>query len=382
MRHFPLVWAALWRKRTRTLLTLLSIVIAFFLFGLLQGVNAAFNRGVELANVDRLVTINRIALTEQLPYAFLQQIQAVDGVKSVAYATWFGGYYQEPKNFIFAAPVDIDRYLQVVPEITTDPAQVEQMRTQRTGALVGVEALAKFGWKIGDHIQIHSTIWPHDTMSNLDWEFDIVGSYDFPADRSQTMGLLFNHGYFDEARLYGKGTVGWYLVRVEDPTQAAAVAQRIDALFANSPNETKTQSEKEFSQSFLKQFGDINFIANAIIGAVFFTLLFLTGNTLMQALRERIPELAILKTLGYTDGMVLALVLSEALLMCVSAALLGLALAALAFPALKNFIGVATLPGSVIAFGVLAAAVLALVVGLPPALRARRLNIVDALAGR
>jgi putative ABC transport system permease protein len=382
MKHFPLIWASLWRKRTRTILTLLSIVIAFLLFGLLQGVNAAFSRGVELANVDRLVVINRIALTEQLPSAFMTQIESVPGVKSVAYATWFGAYYQEPKNFIFAAPVDIDRYLQVVPEVTADPAQVEAMKRTRTGALVGLEAMQKFGWKIGDKIPLHSTIWPHGTINDLDWTFDIVGTYDFPSDRSQTLGLFFNHSYFDEARLYGKGTVGWYLVRVKDPTQAAEVAKNIDALFANSPNETKTQSEKEFSQSFLKQFGDINFIVNAIIGAVFFTLLFLTGNTMMQSVRERIPELAILKTLGYTDRGVLTLVLAESLLLCVLAAIIGLGLAWLAFPALKQFLGVATLPASVVITGLSAAALLAAIVGLPPGLRAQRLQIVDALAGR
>ncbi len=382
MKHFPLIWASLWRKRARTILTLLSIVIAFLLFGLLQGVNAAFSRGVEMANVDRLVVINRIALTEQLPSAFMTQIESIPGVKGVAYATWFGAYYQEAKNFIFAAPVDIDRYLQVVPELTAAPDVVEAMKRTRTGALVGLEAMQKFGWKVGDKIPLHSTIWPHGTINDLDWTFDIVGTYDFPSDRSQTMGLFFNHDFFDEARLYGKGTVGWYLVRVTDPTQATEVAKNIDALFANSPNETKTQSEKEFSQSFLKQFGDINFIVTAIIGAVFFTLLFLTGNTMMQSVRERIPELAILKTLGYTDRGVLTLVLAESLLLCVLAAVIGLGLAWMAFPALKQFIGVATLPSSVVITGLAAAALLAVIVGLPPGLRAQRLQIVDALAGR
>lgn len=382
MKHFPLIWASLWRKRARTILTLLSIVVAFLLFGLLQGVNSAFSRGIEMANVDRLVVINRISLTEQLPFAYFSQINAVDGVKDVAYATWFGAYYQEPKNFIFAAPVDIDRYLAVVPEVTAAPDDVDAMKRTRTGALVGVEAMQKFGWKVGDKLPLHSTIWPQGSLNDLDWEFDIVGTYDFPTDRSQTMGAFFNHSYFDEARLYGKGSVGWYLVRVSDPTQAAAVAKRIDDLFANSPNETKTQSEKEFSQSFLKQFGDINFIVNAIIGAVFFTLLFLTGNTMMQSVRERIPELATLKTLGYRDRTVLTLVLAESLLLCVLAAAIGLGLAALAFPALKQFIGVATLPSSVVTAGIAAAVLLAMLVGLPPAWRASRLQIVDALAGR
>lgn len=382
MKFLPLVWAGLWRKRTRTVLTFLSIVIAFFLFGLLQGVNAAFGRGVDLANVDRLVVTNRIALTEQLPYAYQQQIAALDGVAAVASATWFGGYYQDPKNFIFASPVEIDRYLATVPEVEVDEAAVQAMQQNRTAVLVGEKAMERFGWTVGERIPLQSTIWPQGEISNLAWAFDIVGTYATPQDPGQSMGLLFNYAYFDEARFYGNGTVGWYVVRVDDPTRAASVAQAIDALFANSPNETRTQSEKEFAQSFIKQFGDINFIVTSIIGAVFFTLLFLTGNTMMQAFRERIGELAVLKTLGFQDAGVLALVLAEALLLCVLAALLGLGLAVLAFPALEQYIGTATLPPVVLGAGVGVAVLLALIIGLPPALRGLRLNIVDALAER
>lgn len=382
MKYLGLVWASLWRKKIRTTLTLLSIVVAFLLFGMLQGVNSAFSAGVDRANVDRLVVINRIALTEPLPMAYLSQIDAVPGVRSTAFATWFGGYYQEQKNFIFAAPVDIDRYLSTVSEIVVDPAAVERFRSSRTTALVGLQAMQKFGWKIGDRVPIHSTIWPQRSNGSMDWAFDIVGSYEVPGDANAGMSLLFQHDYFDESRQFGNGTVGWYIVRVSDPRQSAQVAAAIDALFANSPNETKTQSEKEFTQAFLKQFGDINFIVNAILGAVFFSLLFLTGNTMMQAVRERIPELAVLKTLGYSDGKLLALVASESLLLCLVAAALGLGLAALAFPALESVIGAEQMPTEVYVKGAVAATALALMVGLPPAWRARRLSIVDALSGR
>lgn len=381
MKTFPLIWASLWRKKTRTILTLLSIVVAFLLFGLLQGVNSAFSRGVEQANVDRLVVINRVALTESLPYAYLSQIDAVQGVRAAAYATWFGGYYQEPKNFIFAAPVDIDRYMAVVPELKISAETVDAYKRNRTGAIVGEAAMAKHGWKVGDRIPLNTQIWVK-TDGSMTYEFDIVGSYSSPEDKSQEDGLLFHQEYFDESRSFGKGGIGWYLVRVADPTQSAQVAQRIDALFANSSNETKTQSEKEFSQSFIKQFADINFIVTLIIGAVFFTLLLLTGNTMMQAIRERIPELAVLKTLGFTDTQVLGLVFAESLLMCVLAAVLGLGLATLMFPAMKDVIGVASLQPQVVALGLGCAVLLAVLIAAIPGWRALRLNIVDALAGR
>lgn len=381
MKFIPLIWASLWRKKARTWLTLLSITIAFLLFGLLQGVNAAFSRGVELANVDRLVVTNRISLTEALPYSYMSQIEALPGVRAVAHATWFGAYYQEQKNFIFAAPVEVDRYLKAAPEIIVAPDALEAFKRNRTAALVGVAAMKKYGWKVGDRIPLHSTIW-RDASGSMDWQFDIAGTYDVPSNPSQTDGLVFQYEYFNEARTGRKDTVGWYIVRVTDPTQSAQVAKAIDALFANSPDETRSQSEKEFSQSFLKQFGDINFIANSIIGAVFFTLLFLTGNTMMQSVRDRIPELAVLKTLGFSDGRVLVLVFAEALLLCVIAAVLGLAAAAGLFPLLESVIGGAKLPMSVMIAGLAVSALLAAFVGLPPALLAQRLKIVDALAGR
>ncbi|WP_028079735.1 ABC transporter permease [Solimonas soli] len=382
MKYFPFLWATLWRKKARTIFTLLSIVIAFLLFGMLQGVNAAFQLGVDNANVNRLIVTSRISLTEALPISQRQQIEAVPGVAGVAHASWFGAYYQEQKNFIFAAPVEIDDYLHVVPEVKIAPEQVAALKQNRSGLIVGAETMKKYGWKIGDRIPLHSTIWVNKYDGTSDWKFDIVGVYEFPSDRSQENGAFFNYALFDEARTFGAGTVGWWIVSIKDPNQSAQIAAQIDKLFENSQDETKSQSEKEFTQSFLKQFGDINFIVKAILGAVFFTLLFLTGNTMMQSVRERIPELAVLKTLGFSDGKVTLLVLAESLLLCLIAAALGLLLADLIFPLLKDTIGVVKLPTRVLVSGGLIAVLLALATGGLPALRAQRLVIVDALAGR
>ena len=382
MKYFPLIWATLWRKKARTILTLLSIVIAFFLFGMLQGVNSAISHSVELANVDLLISINRVSLTEPLPMSYLSQIQSVPGVEAVAYSSWFGSYYQDPKHFVFGTPIDVDLYFPIVPEVEISDEAIDKLKRTRTGAVVGEPLMEKYGWSVGDRIPIQSTIWTKADDGTSNWEFDIVGTYNVSEDPNQANGFFFNYEYFEEARAFAKGTVGWYFLKVSDPTRAAEVANAIDARFANSASETKTQSEKEFQQSFIKQFGDINFIVNAILGAVFFTLLFLTGNTMMQSVRERIPELAVLKTLGFSDGKVVSFVIAEALMLCLLAALIGLGLSALAFPALKGFIGEASLQREVIVTGISAAIVLALIIALMPASRALRLSIVDALAGR
>jgi len=381
MKFFPLVWAGLWRKKLRTIFTLLAIVVAFLLFGMLQGVNSAFNATVEKANVNRLTVTSKINFTEALPYAYLTQIEAVPGVSAVAWFSWFGTYYQDAKNFVFSFPADPVRLFDMYPEYHIDKAQLDTFEHTRTGAVIGVELAKKYGWKIGDRVTLHSTIWTKADGTS-DWPFDIVGTFEVPTDSSQANQFFFNHSYFDEGRSFGKGTVGWYIVRVTDPGLSAQVAIDIDKRFENSQDETKTQTEKEFQQSFLKQIGDINFIVTSILSAVFISLLFATGTTMMQSVRERIPELAVLKTLGFSNGRVLGLVLAESVLLCLIAAGLGLGLASLIFPALKNFIGVATLSRSVVATGVLFAVLMALITGLPPALRAQRLNIVDALAGR
>jgi putative ABC transport system permease protein len=387
MKYFPLIWATLWRKKTRTIFTLLSVVIAFLLFGVLETIDYAFaNPSSGITGADKLITTNKYSITLPLPFADAQQIRSVPGVAEVTWITWFGGYYQESKNFVFALPIDTDTYFNVHKnEFIVSDGQMQAYRNTRTGALVNVALMKKFGWKVGDKVPLHSTIWTQKKDGSLDWTFDIVGSYDVkdPTQAgAQASNLLFHYELFDEGRSYGKGEVHWFEERVGDPSQASAISNRIDALFANSPNETKTQPADDFTMAFVKQFGDIGFVLRAILGAVFFALLFLTGNTMMQSVRERIPELAVLKTLGFGDGKVLGLVLAESLLLCAIAAAIGLALSFAALPIIKMGLqGVQLSPKALIP-GIGAAVLLAFIVGMPPALRAMRLNIVDALADK
>lgn len=386
MRFLPLLWSALWRRKPRTIFTGLSIIVAFILFGLLQAFNTAINSGVEVAGADRLMTTGKYSLTQVLPYGYYQQIRNVEGVKSVTHASWFGGIYQEERNFFPQFPADISTYLDIYPEILIPEDQRQAMMNTKTGAIVSVDLARRFGWKVGDRIPIRSTIWPQQNNDNA-WEFDLVGVFDAPtpAQRAQQDVMLFHHDYFDDARLFGNGTVGWYITQVEDPGEMVSVANRIDALFANSPNPVKTQTEKAFNQNFVKQMGDIGFIISSIMGAVLFTLLLLTGNTMMQSVRERIPELAVLKTIGFHDWQVLLFVLAEAGLMCILSAAIGLAAANTLIPIMvpnlpAGFSGM-EMKAQDFLNGLTMAALLALLVGALPALRAMRLQIVDALSG-
>ncbi len=386
MKYFPLVWATLWRKKTRTIFTLLSVVVAFLLFGVLETVDYAFSHPSGGATgADKLVTMNKYSITLPLPFADVQQIRSVPGVEEVTWLTWFGGYYQESKNFVFALPIDIDTYFNLhKDELIVSDAEMRAFRDTRTGGLVNAALMKKFGWKVGDKVPLHSTIWTQKNGS-LDWTFDIAGTFDAkdPTQASQlASSFLFHYELFDEGRSFGKGNVGWIEERVTDPSQASDIANRIDALFANSPDETKTQPAKDFAMAFIKQLGDVGFVLRAILGAVFFTLLFLTGNTMMQSVRERVPEFAVLKTLGFGDAAVLGLVMAESLLLCVAAALVGLALSFAAIPIVKMGLQGMELSRGALLPGIGVAVLLGVIVGLPPALRAMRLTIVDALADK
>jgi putative ABC transport system permease protein len=384
VKYFPLLWANLWRKKTRTIFTLLSVAVAFLLFGALKTIDEAFeNPQTGLTGVDKLITTNKFSLTLLLPFSDLQQIAAVPGVAVVTWITWFGAYYQESKNFVFALPIDTTTYFDLhKDEFVVSDAQMAAFRNTRSGALVNSALMKKFGWHVGQKLPLHSTIWTQKSDGSLDWTFDIVGTFavkDSTQASQQASTVLFHYELFDEGRSFGKGQIGWFEERVVDPSQSPQIAQKIDALFANSPNETKTQPAKDFAMSFVKQFGDVGFVLRAILGAVFFTLLFLTGNTMMQAVRERTPELAVLKTLGFSDTQVLGLVIGESLLLCLLAAVVGLVASYAFIPVIKGVLqGVAISPW-VLPDGLGVAVLLALLVGTPPAVRAMRLNVVDAL---
>lgn len=386
MKYLPLLWAALGRRLPRTVLTGLSIAIAFLLYTMLSAVNLAFNQSVETSTVDRLVTTGRYSITQILPYGHKSMIRGLAGVERVAASNWFGGYYKDERNFFPQFAVEPEDYLAMFPEIVLPEAQKQAWFNTRTGVIVAKGIADRYGFKLGDKIPMQAGIWPQKGGGNV-WTFDLVGIFDTanPKDRSQFEIMLLRHDYFDEARQFAHGTAGWFISKIKGGTDYARMAKQIDALFANSPNETRTDTEKAFNASFVKQLGDIGLIIASILGAVFFTLLFLTGNTMMQSVRERIPELAVLKTLGFSDRSVLLLVLAESLLLTLVSALVGLGFASLLLPGLAQKLpglsGLAVTPTTAgVALGI--ATLLAFVVGLPPALRAMRLDIVTALSVR
>jgi putative ABC transport system permease protein len=384
VKYFMLIWAGLWRKKTRTILTMLSIAVAFLLFGLLQGINQGIKAGLGDTGNKRLWTTPRMSAVSSIPVALMDRMQTVQGVRTIAHISFFGGYFQDAKNALPAFATNVDKLAVVYPELNFTPAQIEAMKTTRPGALIGRPLANKYGWKIGDKVPVGTTIWTNNDGSN-NWAFDIVGIFDAKPEFARSpLGSAFwiNYDYWDEARKFDNHRIHQFFVQIDDPKQAAVISAQIDKLSENSPDETRTQTENAALQSQLKQLADINFIANSIVGAVMFTLLFLTANTMMQSVRERIPELAVLKTLGFSGGKVSTLVLIESLMLCLFAAVVGLALSEVAMKAVGSVLGPTRLPGVVVVAGLVIAVALAIISGLPPAYRAQRLNIVDALAGR
>jgi putative ABC transport system permease protein len=379
------ILANLGRTKTRTILTLLSIVMAFLLFGLLQAVHVLFSAGAEFVGPTRLVTQARVSFTQSLPLRMLPQIESVPGVERVMWSQWFGGVWQENTQLIIQA-ADPARLHDVYPELVMPDAQWKAFENTRTGMIAGRILADKYEWEIGQKIPIGSNIFPQKDGSKA-WTFDLVGIYDGKDAewQSATNGGWINFAYYDEANQFGSGRAGVYVIKLSDPDQANEVATTIDAMFENSPDETKTQAEKDFNIGFFRQIGDIGLIVRWILFAVFLMLLLVVGNTIAQSVRERIPELAILKTLGFGDRTVLGFVLAEASALCVIGGLLGLAIATPLGIAITQATG-GNLPLAVNATvwltGAVAIVLLSLAVGLLPALRAARLTIVDALADR
>jgi putative ABC transport system permease protein len=386
VRFFPLVWATLWRRRSRTILTLLSLVTAFLLLGMLQAANSLFTLGAINLSAPILLTQARVSFTSPLPLRLLPQIEAVPGVASVSFSQFFGGIYIDQKNFFPQFATNPERWRKTFPECVLPDAQFEAWKQSRTAVVAGRQLTERFGFKIGDRIPLQSQIWTKKDGTR-DWAFDLVGIFDDRTkDSCPRQGNMYiRYDYFDEARQYGQGLAGLYVVRLRDPNRAEAVGRQIDAMFENSPDETKTQTEKDFSLNMVRQVGNLSLILNSILGAVFFTILMLTGNTMSQAVRERIPELAVLKTIGFTDGRVMALVLGEAMLLCVLGGLAGMLLAVevmSVLPKLQTQFPPVQADLRVWVFAGVSMLLLGLIVGLPPALRTKRLSIVDALAGR
>jgi putative ABC transport system permease protein len=381
MKFFHLIWSNLRRKKLRTSLTLLSIVVAFILFGFLSAIQQALVGGVELAGADRLVVRHKVSIINLLPVSYEARMDRIPGVDFATHQTWFGGIYQDPKNFFMQNPVEPEKFLKIHPEIILTPEQEKAWLATRTGAIVGRRTADRFHWKIGDKVPIQSTIW--SANGSRTWTFDIVGIYDGKDKGTDTTPLFFRYDYFDEARGgWGKGQVGWFSIRIKDPSQAAEVAKLVDAEFENSPAETKTEPEGAFIQGWASQIGNIVFIVAAILSAVFFTILLVTGNTMAQAVRERTGELGVLKAIGFTNGQIVSLVLAESCLLTVLGGTLGLGLAWLMISRGDPTSGLLPMfffptRDLLIGFGISIA--LGFVTGIFPALQAMRLRVADAL---
>jgi putative ABC transport system permease protein len=381
MKYLYLIFSSLKRKKLRTGLTVLSIMVAFILFGYLTAIRQAFDAGVDVAGADRLIVRHKVSLIQLLPQSYEAKIERIDGVDNAVHSTWFGGIYQEAKNFFAQMPMVPEELFDMYPEyIISDEQKAAWMET-RSGALVGRGLMDRFGWKLGDRIPINATIWGKKDGGRT-WEFDLVGVYDGAEKGTDTSQFFFRYDFFDETRAGGEGQVGWYTVRISDPDRATEVAAAIDAEFANSAQETKTEGEGAFVQAFANQIGNIGFIIMSIMSAVFFTILLVAGNTMAYTVRERTNELAVLKAIGFTDRGVLALILGESLALTFVGGVFGLGLAwllvSMGDPTGGSF-PVFYLPDSILLMGLLLIAAMAFIAGIIPALQAQKLQIADAL---
>jgi len=382
MKFLHLVWRNLMRKKLRTALTLLSIVVAFLLFGFLSAIKQALTGGVSIAGANRLIVRNKVSIIQFLPYSYKARMEKIPGVSLVTHQTWFGGIYQDPKNFFMQCPVEPESFLAMFPEFLLPPEQMAAWLQTRTGAIVGRKTAERFGWKIGDKVPIVSTIWSN-VGGTRTWTFDIVGIFDGREKNTDTTPLFFRYDYFDEVRNqsqnWGRGQVSWFTIRIQDPAQAAQVAKAVDAEFENSSAETKTEPEGAFVQGWANQVGNIALITVSILGAVFFTILLVVGNTMSQSVRERIGELGVLKAIGFTNGQMLAMVLMESCLLALLGGAVGLGIASLAHDPTGGLLPLFYLPHRDLLVGLGLCLALGLVTGVFPALQAMRLRVADAL---
>lgn len=382
MTHLQLVWNGLWRKPVRTGLTFASMTIAFLLFGLLDGINQGLDSVTARFHLDRLYVMNRISMYHPLGVPFAQQVEKIPGVSDVAYWAYFVGYYQRPIVQLPIVAADVPRIFRMYPELRLPPAQLQAMSRIKSGAVIGTHLAERFDWKIGDRVPVKSAIWPRKDGGDT-WYFDIVGIYE-PSEASPALNDLFfiNLDHFDEARAFGAGAVHLIIARVDHESQGGRIAKEIDAMAENSPLQTRTRTENAYAAVQWRQINDLRLIGNAITWAVLFTLLVVSASTMMQSVRQRFAELAMLMTIGFTPTRIAAIIVGEALLLSLLAAATGFGLAALAFPSVAGMFGAMRMQPSVFVIGFLIAVAVALASALLPALRAARLSIVDALAGR
>jgi len=384
MKFLHIVWRNLMRRKIRTFITVMTILVAFVLFGALMAIRAAFSMGIDVAGADRLMMIHKVSIIQPLPKSYGDRIRATEGVTALSHANWFGGYFQEPTNFVQSMAVDPESWLQMYPEFEVPEGQKKAWFADRTGAVIGIDLAKRLNWKVGDRVPLLAPI--YQRAKDGPWEFTIDGIYDSTKQGVDKTQFFFQYEYLNEVmrKLPGLGDqVGWYVFRVADPSTSDQLAKRIDAMFANSSAETKTATEKAFVSDFAKQIGDIGSIMIAIAAIVMFFILFVAGNSMAQSVRERINELGVLKTLGFGDGRILSLVLLESCTIAILGGGLGLLLSWLVITLVGDPTGgllpIFHLPPRDLVLGAALVLLLGIGTGLIPALQASRMKIVDAL---
>ena len=380
MKFRSLIFANLFRKKLRLILTIGSFAVALFLFAFLAVVRGAFNRGADIAGADRLVVINRISIIQPLPLAYRDKILRIPGVKAVTHNNWFGGVYQDEKNFFPQFVIDVENQRKVLPELKVPDDQWAAFVKDRQGAIAGAKTAARFGWKVGDRIPIKSSLFGGAGT----WDFNLDGIYHSERAGGDESQFWFQWDYFEERMPQNfKGNVGWYVIKLDSPDSAVSVAKVVDDMSANSSFETKTETESAFAAGWVKQFGNIQFLIMTIGTVVFFTLLLVTGNTMAISVRERVGELAVLKAIGFTDRSVLFFVLAEALTIALVGGLLGLGLAMVAVPvlgaALNGLLPTLILSKAILSLGLGIAVLVGGISGLLPGIGAMRMRVVNAL---
>jgi putative ABC transport system permease protein len=383
MNDLSLIRKNLFRKRLRAGLMIVSIFFAFAIFGVLGAFLRAFYAGQDLAQADRLVVVNKINFTQPLPLSYFNRIRNVDGVRQVSHANWFGGYYQDPKNFTVVFAVEPATYIDIIQDlITLTPEEKKAFIGTRTGAVVGEALARKWGWKVGDRLPMGSNIFTQKNGSHV-WDMTIVAIAKPTSPRVDTNFMMFQYAYFDETRSFGKDTIGWILLTTSSPAINDRVMKAIDAMFANSPYETATDTEKAFNKAFIAQLGNIALIVGLVVGAAFVTILMVVGNTMAMSVRERTREIGVLKTLGFPRGRILKLLLGESVLLALLGGIPGMAVAFLATLAMRdsiaNFVPGLSVTADIYIAAFLLMLALGLITGIIPAVNAMRLRIAAAL---
>jgi putative ABC transport system permease protein len=383
MSWLTFVWANLTRRKLRLVFTLLSIILAFLMFGMLDALRTSLTQAVNLTGADRLITISKVSIIDSFPVSHYQKVQAVQGVSAVVHLNWFGGVYKDGKAQIPVFPINVEEFFRVYPEVKITPEELAAWKADRQGMVIGQVLADNYGWKKGDRVPIKSSIFRKANNSDT-WEFNIVGIYKVENSAGwDNQSAMFHYDYYNESLLFGRDQIGWMTVKVADPEQSEAIATRIDDLFANSSDETKTATEKAFTKQFLEQIGNIGKILVSVVFAVFFVMLLVTANTMALSVRERTNEIGVLKTLGFSSGSILRVVVGEAVMLTVVGGLIGFGLAYLAVGAMatfmKKYFPVFEIGESTIITAAVLMVGLGVITGAWPAVTAMRLKIVDAL---